>query len=75
VSTVGVDVVSAAEVTVGGSPIAKWLERGTWPGENLEVFAVDSWTRAARRWRSPPEAGKACQRLRPAETSASGPMN
>jgi len=41
VSTVDVDIVNAAEVVIGGSPIAEWLDRGTWPGENLELFAVD----------------------------------
>ena len=41
VSTVDVEVVSAAEVIIGGSPIAQWLDRGTWPGDNLERFAVD----------------------------------
>ena len=41
VATVDIDVVSAAEVIIGGSPIADWLERETWPGQNLEVFATD----------------------------------
>ena len=41
VATVDVDVVSAAEVIIGGSPIADRLERGTWPGQNFEVFATD----------------------------------
>jgi hypothetical protein len=40
-SGVEVDVVDAAEVIIGGSPIADWLARGTWPGEQLEVFPVE----------------------------------
>jgi hypothetical protein len=41
VAEVELDVINAAEVIIGGRPVAEWLERGTWAGEDLDVLEVE----------------------------------